>query len=248
MDAVVLCRLLCSRRPAHVAAARERFAEAGPSRAADVLAGLLARERRRRLRRERVVRPLLFVGGLGGLLAVNVATDFVAFFFADWTGCGTWPSLPGRVEQEAASLLASWGDVRAADTLIALLDAPNEECAAQVRIALGQLLDQADAARAVDALGDGAWNRLRRLLSEETPHSRPAHPALVRALVRLLARVGEQGNSDQAVALAARALGDVERLGSRATEPGLRAECAACAGLLRARAASSPDPRAWRTA
>ncbi len=55
MDAVVLSRLLNSRKPNEIAAARAAFAQAGPP-AADIVASVLERAPKKR---ERRARPLL---------------------------------------------------------------------------------------------------------------------------------------------------------------------------------------------
>lgn len=242
MDAVVLSRLLNSRKTNEVAAARAAFAQAGPP-AADIVANVLECARKRRERRARLIAPLVNGGGLLTILtALGISlvlrtdmTDVFRGFYGDWDG-SSWPSM---IELEAANLLARWGDIRATDTLLAALDDPQAERAEAARRALAELLTGLDERTAAMGLTTEHGGRLRRLLTEETSRSRPAHPDLALAVLHLLKRACVQpGCAERArfhrLLADAGTLKDVERLSSRATDSRVRAACVDCLPGLRA--------------
>ncbi len=241
MDAVVLSRLLNSRKPNEVAAARAAFAQAGPP-AADIVANVLERARKRRLRRARLIAPLVNGGGLLTILAAlgvslvlrTDMTDVFRGFCGDYSG----QSRASMVELEAAGLLARWGDLRAADTLLAALDDPQAERAEAARRALADLLTGLDERTAATGLTIEHGARLRRALTEETGQSRPAHPELALAVLHLLTRVcGLPGRADRArfhhVLADAGLLQNVERLSLRTNHPAILAACRNCLPGLR---------------
>ena len=239
MDAIVLSRLLSSRKPNEVAAARAVFAQAGPP-AADIVAGVLEHARKKRERRARLIAPFVYGGGVLTLVATITLFNFAALFFCGdgWGNLHQRLSLPSLVELEAAGLLARWGDVRAADTLIAALDDPKVERAEAVRRALAELLTGLEERTAATGLtSDGV--RLRRVLTEETGQSRPAHPDLALAVLDLIRRVcALPGRADRArfhrLLADAGTVNVVERLSSRATDLRVRAACVDCLPGLRA--------------
>jgi len=243
VDAIVLSRLLSSRKPNEVAAARAAFAQAGPP-AADIVANVLEHARKKRVRRARLIAPLVNGGGLLTVLsALGVSlvlrTDMTdAFFHSGW---GELVSRPSMAELEAAGLLARWGDVRAADTLIAALDDPKTERAEAARRALTELLNGLDERTAASELSTEHGARLRRLLTEETEQSRPAHPELALALLNLIERICAARLNAACRAthfyrtfVTAALLQDVERLSARATDLRVRAACVDCLPGLRA--------------